>query len=285
MNMSGSDGILSVPSEHLPGLVALVLLFVLGGLALLLVRAFARVEVGWAMALDRRLRALSFTAKVALAGLAIGAVVHAAIVPTHWGDERTVAWLFVVDTIGFLVAAAWTIAQRPHWKVAAVVMLVGTASVYAFYLLAGWEDPDAVGLITSGLELAAGLALLIPVAATAGDAMKAGRRRWLTAAAVPVVFATLLATAAIADASSVGERDATPAASPPSGGQAMANMPGMGGSSSATSSKTLSLPTTSPAGASRGRCRWPRWEPACRWCRPTARPRPPRPSSGRRSAS
>jgi hypothetical protein len=74
-------------------------------------------------------------AKVAL----VGAPVHVAIVPTHWGDERVTAILFVVDTIGFGVAFWWTFTARPHWRLVSVAMLGGTACFYAFSILKGWE--------------------------------------------------------------------------------------------------------------------------------------------------
>ena len=44
---------------------------------------------------NAELDALSFVARVALVGTFVGAVVHAAIVPTHWGDARATAILFV----------------------------------------------------------------------------------------------------------------------------------------------------------------------------------------------
>src|SRR5580704_14995843 len=103
MQMSGSNGILSVPDEHLPGLVVLVLI-----------------------------------------GPLVGALVHAAIVPTHWGDERVTAILFIVDTAGFALAFWWTFMARTAWRLVVAAMLGGTACVYALYILKGWETMDPV---------------------------------------------------------------------------------------------------------------------------------------------
>jgi len=91
MQMSGSNGVLSVPSEHLPGLVVLILVGPLVWLALAGLRTLEARRVAWARRLQERLDALPFAAKVVLFGTLAGALVHAAIVPTHWG-RRSCSW-------------------------------------------------------------------------------------------------------------------------------------------------------------------------------------------------
>ncbi len=59
-----------------------------------------------------RLEAVPFAAKVALLGTLLGALVHAAIVPTPWADARVTAVLFVADTVGFAIASRWTFSAR-----------------------------------------------------------------------------------------------------------------------------------------------------------------------------
>ena len=86
--MTGSNGIFSVPSEHLPGLVALVVLSPLLWITLSVLRAKAHAGSARALRLLDRYDALSFTAKAVLFATLVGAVVHAAIIPTHWADER-----------------------------------------------------------------------------------------------------------------------------------------------------------------------------------------------------
>ena len=155
MQMTGSSGVLSVPDEHLPGFIALVLIGPVVWMALAGLRALASRRVGWADRAQVRLDRLPFAAKVVLFGTFIGAVVHAAIVPTHWGNERVTAVLFIVDTIGFGVAFWWTFTDRAHWRLVSVAMLGGTACFYAFYILRGWETMDLVGLVTTTIEAAA----------------------------------------------------------------------------------------------------------------------------------
>src|SRR5277367_2225615 len=157
MHMTGSSGVLSVPSEHLPGLIALVLVGPVVWMALAGLRALAARRVAWADRAQVRLDRLPFAAKVVLFASLVGALVHAVIVPTHWGDERVTAVLFIVDTIGFGVAFWWTFTERAHWRLVSVAMLGGTACIYAFYILKGWETMDVVGLVTTTIEGAAAL--------------------------------------------------------------------------------------------------------------------------------
>jgi hypothetical protein len=260
MQMTGSNGVLSVPTEHLPGLIALVLIGPVVWMALAGLRALAARRVEWADRAQVRLDRLPFAAKVVLFGTLVGALVHAVIVPTHWGDERVTALLFIVDTIGFGVAFWWTFTERAHWRLVAVAMLGGTACFYAFYILKGWETMDLVGLVTTTIEAAAALVVVSPTASPT-----AARQYTLALGAVPVALVSLLGTNLIAGATTTGAPTmmATPAHTtaplpsskssgiakpPPSGSSsAMAGMSRSGSTSAATA--PFSLSTNSPAGA------------------------------------
>lgn len=185
-------------------------------------------------------------------------MVHAVIVPTHWGDERVTAILFIVDTIGFALAFWWAFMARRYWRVVAVAMLGGTACFYAFSILRGWETMDLVGLVTTTIEAAAALVVLSPAASPAP-----ARQYALALAAVPVALVSLLGTNLIASTSSAAAPTVTAApahdapsctASPSDAGtgSSMAGMPGVSDSSGASARRgmaALSLATTSPAGA------------------------------------
>ncbi len=190
MHMTGPNGFLSVPSEHLPGLIALAIIPVVLWLALCAVKAFALGRVSWAENLIGHLGRFPFGTRIALVGLLVGAVVHAVLVPTHWQDAHVMALLFIADTVGFLFAFAWTLSQRRSWELVDVAMLVGTAAVYALYLLAGWETADPVGLLTTTIELASGLLLLASVLSSASE-HRPSTDRWLCVAAVPVALISL----------------------------------------------------------------------------------------------
>jgi hypothetical protein len=249
--MTGSNGVLSVPDEHLPGLVVLILIGPMVWLALGGLRAQAARRVGWAQRSQGRLDALPFAAKVVLFGTLAGALVHAAIVPTHWGDERVTAILFIADTIGFAVAFWWTFTARRYWQFVSAAMLVGTTCGYVLYILKGWETMDLVGLITTTIEAAAALLLLSP--AVAGSA-SATRQHGAAIAAVPVALVALLGTNILAGATTATASTDAPAhaATPAKAATASSATPqegamaGMSGSSAHDTA--LALPTSSPAG-------------------------------------
>jgi hypothetical protein len=246
MNMTESGGALSVPAEHLPGLVTLVAVPIVLGVVLFAVRALARRDIGWAEAVVVQLNRLSFSARVVLVATFVGAVVHGALVPTHWSEDRTVALLFIADAVGFGVAFVWTFMPRRYWNVIALATLAGTTATYAWYLLSGRETPDLVGILTTTVELAG--ALVILAAAFWKVKSPKGAMRW-TAAAVGVSLVSMLATSAVAGASLTGSTDIAstrPQAAGASAGNGMTGMAGMSGSSA--KSTPLSLATTSPAG-------------------------------------
>jgi hypothetical protein len=246
MQMTGSNGVLSVSNEHLPGLVVLILIGPVVWLALAGLRALESRRVGWAQRVQGRLDALPFAGKVVFFGTLVGALVHAAIVPTHWGDARVTAILFIGDTVGFAIAFWWTFGGRRHWRLVSAAMLGGTACGYALYILMGWETMDLVGLITTTIEAAAALVVLSP--AVAGSALPA-RQHGAAIVAVPVALVALLGTNVLAGATTA---TATPTAAPataPSHRASSQNgaMAGMSGSSAHDAA--LSLPTTSQAGS------------------------------------
>jgi hypothetical protein len=196
MHMTGPSGILSLPSEHLPGLIALAIIPIALWLTLFAIKGLAVARVAWAENLTGRLAGLSFGARAALVGLVVGAVVHVVLVPTHWGDAHVTALLFIVDAAGFLFAFPWCLGQRRFWELVAVAMLVGTAAVYALYLLAGWETADPVGILTTTIELACGL-LLMASALSTDSHRRPSTDRWVALAAVPVALASLLGVSVI----------------------------------------------------------------------------------------
>ena len=146
--------------------------------------------------LRRRLDALSFAAKVVLLGTLVGALVHAVIVPTHWGDARVTAILFIVDTIGFAIAFWWTFTSRRHWRLVSVAMLGGTA------LLLRLLHPQGLGDHGPGRsghdDDRGGGGTRRPVAARGSPT--AARQYAVALAALPVALVSLLGTNLIAGA-------------------------------------------------------------------------------------
>jgi hypothetical protein len=244
MQMTGSNGVLSVPDEHLPGLVVLILVGPVVWLALGGLRSLEARRVGWAERAQRRLDALPFAGKVVLFGTLVGALVHAVIVPTHWGDARVTAILFIADTIGFALAFWWTFTARRHWRLVSVAMLGGTAVGYVLYILMGWESMDLVGLATTTVEAAAALLVLSP--AVVGSASPT-RQHGAAVAAVPVALVALLGTNVLAGATTATATTAAPGATSSPASAPHGSMAGMSGASGHDTA--LSLRTTSPAGS------------------------------------
>jgi hypothetical protein len=236
MQMTGSSGILSVPSEHIAGLVVLVTVLPAVWVALWGLRSVSR-KLSWAEHLVQRFDCLSFTAKAVLFASLIGASVHAAIVPAHWASERVTAILFVLDAVAFVLVFVLTFGGGRHWRAVSAALLFGTAGAYVLYVLRGWETMDLVGLLTTTIELAAALVVLSPAISSAGSPSREG---WLAFGAIPVAMVTLLGTGAIASVSGTSA-----AASSPTTLGAKPSMPSM---SSKGASGALALATMSAAG-------------------------------------
>ncbi len=246
MHMTGSNGVLSVPNEHLPGLVALILVGPVVWVALAALRTLEGRRVGWAQRAQRRIDALPFAGKIVLFGTLVGALVHAVIVPTHWGDARVTAILFIADTVGFAVAFWWTFTARRHWRLVSVAMLGGTAAGYVLYILTGWETMDLVGLATTTIEAAAALLVLSP--AVAGSASLA-RQHGAALAAVPVALVALLGTNVLASATTAAPTaTAAPAHAGTDRSTSSSHGSTVGMSGTSAHDTALSIPTTSPAG-------------------------------------
>jgi hypothetical protein len=242
MNMTGNNGIFEVPAEHMPGLIALLATALFFGAAVIMVRWRARAGLPWAL----RLRGLSFPAKASVVAMTFGATVHAAIVPTHWADERVLAVLFILDTLGFAGAVAWTLSGRRHWQLASAGMLGGTVAGYAFYLARGWETADPVGIVVSLIELSGFFAVVL--AGHTAFASPAPRYRLAAGsfgAATAFILGTVVATASVAapvavasgstQSSAMGAMGRTVSSAPH---QSATTMPGMGAAAAKTAASS-----------------------------------------------
>ena len=270
MQMTGSNGILSVPSEHLPGLVVLVVLTPTIWVLLCGGRALAAAGVRPAVAVVRRFDGLSFTAKAVVFGSLTGALVHGAIVPTHWNDEHTTALLFIVDAVGLLFVAGWTFVSGRHWRLVAVAMLGGTAAAYALYIVKGWESADLVGVLTTTIELAGVLLVLSPAPVPTTTESRRGSERWIGVAAVPVALLSRVDGVC---------RRLAPDHRP---GPETARRPRTGHRRPARPPRRCRWPRRHRRVPSCGPTRWAPWRRAWRWPRPIAWPSRRRANSTRR---
>ena len=252
----GGGGVLSVPSDHFWGMVALVVCPLAAWLVVCAIQGLAQHGVTWAGTAARRLANLPTAAKAALLASYIGGVVHLVLVQPHWEEDRTRALLFILDVAGFAVAFGWTLLLRPYWRAVSLLMAATTVGGYSFYVLKGWEEVDLVGLVTTTIELAVALVLLVPdPAATTAPAARRLRERWTAGLAIPLALASVLGTNAIATASqesAVPDHGASAAAQDAAtdGHQDARTMPGMqmGTGTGTGTGLPLSLATKSAAG-------------------------------------
>ncbi len=197
MQMTGGNGLLSVPSEHMPGLIALGITLVIFPLGYGIVRLAARRNIRPAVWVETHLQRLTFAERLVVGAMILGAAVHAAIVPTHWGENRVLAVLFMADTVGFLAAASWMALGGRNRKAAAAAILGGTVVGYVVYLIKGWETADLVGLLITSIELAG----LVVLALSRLPAIAATRRRVaLAGASLTASLAFLVGAAAVSSA-------------------------------------------------------------------------------------
>ena len=247
MDMTGNNGIFVVPAEHVPGLIALLATPLVLWVGVCSIRWFAKKGSAGALRLSGRLSALSFPAKAAVVAMVIGATVHAAIVPTHWGDARVLAVLFILDSLGFIGAVVWTLTSRPHWQLVSAAMLGGTVAGYAFYLAKGWESADPVGMAVSLIELSGCFLVLLAGHTAFADPV---RRNRLVLSSLGASTALLIGTVAATGTAAATSSLAT--ASPVHGTSAMGAM--RSGSDAGQSVSRSSMrgmdPTSGPSSSS-----------------------------------
>lgn len=251
LQLTGSGGVLSMPAEHVPGLVALAAVPVVVWLVVCGCRWLASRGETSVTRWVRHIDTLSFPAQAALVASLVGAGVHAALVPSHWVEDRTRALLFVADAVGLLLVFGWTMAARRGWRLLNLGVLIATVVTYAFYLLSDRESLDLLGLLTTTVELSVVLLLLDPGPSEAP--LVARRGRWTAVAAVPVALVAILATGAVAGPGNAGSNHGDHLAADHhdaenhAAGDHAAGDHGMAGMAM-EGAEALTLETTSPAG-------------------------------------
>ncbi len=171
-----------VAPEHLPALIAAVLLPVL-------VLGYRRLaggtrEVGVILRGDspRPIPPLSparppvpVDERVAAWLLGLSAIVHLAL-PLGHHNETGLTVAFLVDGAAFAVLAVRAATGR-RWRLAGALLVPATLVGYLVVLGTGGEEPDQVGIVTAVVELAILGLCLVPAPRPAGPGAPARRRR------------------------------------------------------------------------------------------------------------
>ncbi len=136
------------------------------------------------------------TVRAAAVLMVATAAVHLALVGHHLQTEPLTSVLFVVNGALF-IALAFATGWR-HWRLASSALLIATILGYVFYVVAGLEGPDQVGLATKLIELTALGLVLVPVR---GEQPRGHRAtRWTALGlALPVLMITTSASLWIVD--------------------------------------------------------------------------------------
>ena len=114
-----------------------------------------------AVRLHPRRRSVPGTVRAAAVLMAVSGAIHLALIQHHLQTEPLTSLLFLVNGAAFIgLAAAFT---WRWWRIAASALIIATVLGYLFYVVAGLEGPDQVGLATKLIELTALGMVLVPV--------------------------------------------------------------------------------------------------------------------------
>jgi hypothetical protein len=91
-------------------------------------------------------------ARIVAALLLLAGVSHLLLVPTHLKGDSTLALLFELNGLAFVLVAAAVFVWAP-WRLAAGLLTLATLVSYLDYLIAGRESLDEVGILCYLLEL------------------------------------------------------------------------------------------------------------------------------------
>jgi peptidoglycan/LPS O-acetylase OafA/YrhL len=141
--------------EHTVALIALLYLPVAITALMMVLETGAKAGVPAAVRLRRVYMNSSPTARLAAVGMLVSAIIHLALVPSHWTEDPLRAVLFLLDGVALsAVAVAAVMLGIQAWRPAALVLLSAGIVSYACYVLAGVEEPDSVGVTAKLVELA-----------------------------------------------------------------------------------------------------------------------------------
>ena len=141
----------------------------------------------------QRYVALSPLTKASALMMAIGAAVHAALIPGHLVMEPLLGILFAADTAGLAGAALLAVAIR-RWHLPVVFMGLSTLGGYLFYIVSGREGMDPLGVATTAIEVMGSILAAVHFIRTTVAARPSTRRRiFLAVPAFSLITAGMLA--------------------------------------------------------------------------------------------
>ena len=110
---------------------------------------------------SRRWRSAAVHTRAALLLMLVTAIIHAALIADHSSDPLR-ATLFGLDSVALVTVFAAALVPVPGWRMFARFLLATAVGAYIYYVGAGWESVDMIGLFTKLVELTAILLLSLP---------------------------------------------------------------------------------------------------------------------------
>jgi hypothetical protein len=166
--------------EHTVALGALLYLSVAITALMMVLESGARAGVPAAVRLRRVYMNSSAPARLAAVGMLVSATIHLALAPSHWSEDPLRAVLFSFDGAALSgVAVAAVMLGLQAWRPAAVVLLSAGIVSYAWYVVAGVEEPDSIGITTKLVELAVIALVLVGTSCHVGSGGSRLRSRLL----------------------------------------------------------------------------------------------------------
>jgi hypothetical protein len=155
---SASSDMLAM-GHHGAAIVGLLFLPILIFTLVLAMQAGSLAGVGLARRFEAGYRNAVTAAHMAALALAMTAAIHLSLVPGHFAEDRVLGTLFALAGIAF-GGAAMAVYLGSAWRTPALLLVATSLLAYAFYILNGREDVDAVGIFTKLVELSAALVIL-----------------------------------------------------------------------------------------------------------------------------
>src|SRR2546423_4823884 len=140
-----------IATDHASALSAAIVLLLFLCVFVLLLRFLTGRGVAWAVPFANAYDAAPAITKIAATLMLLSGGLHLALVPGHEGISGL---LFVIDGLGFIVLGIGAFITD-WWRRPAVLWLLATIVAYVVWVVAGWENPDQVGITCKLVELVA----------------------------------------------------------------------------------------------------------------------------------
>jgi len=186
---STAQTLAGVAVDHVPGLVVLALLPLLGAASAIGVRLAARRGAPAALLLVAGWSGLDARVRLAALLMAATAAIHFGLIPTHAAEAPVESILFLLNGCLFLMVVLGAVLGLRFWRPLSAILLVATILAYGLFVVAGREQVDDLGVVTKLIELVA-LGLVVMPHSRPEKTGFGKRAGWAAAGALVVLMTT-----------------------------------------------------------------------------------------------